>query len=359
MVRTSLKKQREQVKGILFEVIVRRLLAKADYAPIKPDNKCVRKSDGKVRGRGCWHNIDAFGRHTYPTLYVYPIRLLAEAKCYDRNVPLLAVQNFVGAVKDISENYFVRDKLSHEEIVTYNRYTDCGAVFSASDFSPDAQRLALAHGISMISYANNAVLRKTIDSMYALMPSINMSRASRKKADFSRYIDDKLSGRPQKAYWSGFIRPQRRSAFGEDFRGLLNSIESIKTSVMATAIGKDAEIQYPIHLLSYDAIPEEIFASTDTYLFRVHYSLSENGLIFRVNPVNTEVQLYFSLPRSIYQSYFARQKMLDFKYKFLNRIELPIVIHNMRRIVTLELDTQWIEEQRARSFGPRGTITRE
>lgn len=216
-IRGLLKRQRDQVKGALFEVIVRRLLVKADYSPIKPDNKCIRKSDGKVRGRGCWHNIDAFGRLSYPTLYVYPIRLLAEAKCYDGRVPLLVVQNFVGAVKDISENYFIRDRISRQEILAYNRYTDCGAVFSASDFTVDAQRFALAHGISMISYKNNSILKKAIDSMHSLIPFIRVPLAAKKKADFSRYVYDRLSGRLQRSYWSIFIKPRAHRAFSEGF----------------------------------------------------------------------------------------------------------------------------------------------
>jgi hypothetical protein len=129
-------------------------------------------------------------------------------------------------------------------------------------------------------------------------------------------------------------------------------MESIKTSAIAIAIGKDQEVRYPIHVLSYDTIPENIFAESDTHLFRVHYSTSQNGLIFRVNPVDTHTQLFFSLPRSIYQDYFARRRMLDFKEKFLRYIEFPIILRELRRIVTFELDTEWVREQRVASSPP-------
>jgi hypothetical protein len=348
------KRQWNQVKGALFEVIVRRLLEKAKYDPITPDNKSVRKTDRKVRGRGCWHDIDAFGELSYPIPYVYPIRLLAEAKCYEgrHQVGLPMVQNFMGAVKDISENYFIRDKISRQDLLIYNRYTDCGAIFSARDFTIDAQRFALAHGITLVSYQNNSILQGAVNSMYALMGSVDIALASRRKSDFSRYIYQKLSSRLQRTYRSRFIRRGRRGTFFRAFGGLHSSIESIKTSAIAIAIGKNREVQYPIHVLSYDSIPEDVFAESDTHLFRVHYSTSENGLIFRVNPVDTHVQLFFSLPRNIYEDYFARRRMLDFKEKFLRYIELPIVISELRRIVTFELDTDWVREQRVASSEP-------
>jgi len=93
------KKKYNQVKGSFFEVIVRRLLVKAGYAPIRPDGASIRKTDGKVRGRGCWHQIDALGRYSYPLLYMYPIRLLAEAKCLKGSVGLPDLSNFVGHSK--------------------------------------------------------------------------------------------------------------------------------------------------------------------------------------------------------------------------------------------------------------------
>lgn len=122
------KRQYNQVKGSLFEVIVKRLLVKAGYVSIKPDGVSIRKSDGKVRGRGYWHDIDALDRYSYPLLYMYPIRLLAEAKCHKKPVSLPYVSNFVGAIKDISENYF-EDKMSRDEMLAYKRYTDCGRFF--------------------------------------------------------------------------------------------------------------------------------------------------------------------------------------------------------------------------------------
>jgi hypothetical protein len=294
--------------------------------------------------------VDAFGRLSYPVLYVYPIRLLAEAKCYEKTVRLPIVQNFTGVIKDIPENYFIQDKISREEILFYNRYTDCGAIFSASDFTIDAQRFALAHGITMISYENNPILRTAIDALYDLMYSIDIPLASKRKSYFSDYIYQRQSSqRQQSTYRSQFILREARNQFSEVFRFLYNSLARIKTSAFAIAVGENPEFQYPIHMISYESIPENMFDETDTFPFKVHYSASETGVAFRVNPTDTDLHFHFSLPRSIYQDYFAQRRMLDFKQKFLRQIELPTTIRGLRRILRLELDNQWIEEQRERS----------
>jgi len=332
----------------LFEVIVGNLLVKAGYAPIKPDNVYIRRSDGKVRGRGYWHDIDAFGRFSYPLLYMYPIRLLAEAKCYDDNISLPAVRNFVGALKDISENYFVEDKISREEMLAYQRYTDCGSFFSASGFTIGAQKFALAQGVFLISYENNPILGKIVDSMYRLIDFLDVSIASREKSAFCKWISEKLTKSPQRAYRSRFVHRQMRDLFVTKLSQLHDDLNSIETSVIAMAVGKNPAIQYPIHMLSYEKIPEEIFTEKDAHLFRVYYTETPRGLFFRVVPIEAApLNLLFSLPKHIYWRYFAERKMLNFKRKFLDKIELPTIIRGLRRILRLDLDREWVTQQQA------------
>ena len=336
-------RRRNQVKGSLFEIIVRKLLVKAGYAPIKPDDVSIRKSDGNVRGRGYWHDIDALGRFSYPLLYMYPIRLLAEAKCYDENVPLPAVRNFVGALKDISENYFVEDKMSRQEMLAYRRYTDCGSFFSASGFTIGAQKFALAQGVFLISYENNPILAKIIDSMYKLIDLLDIPVAAKQKTAFCQWISQKLAGQPQHTYRSRFVLPQTRKDFVSTFNQMYRDLNSVQTSVIAMVVGKNPAIQYPIHMLSYERIPEDIFTEKDDHSFRVYFTETPRGLSFRVVPIEApRVNLLFGLPKHIYARYFAERKMLKFKEKFLDHIELPTTIRGLRRILRLNLDRDWI-----------------
>lgn len=339
-------RRRNQVKGALFEVIVRRLLEKAGYVPITPDNVSIRKSDGHVRGRGYWHDIDALGRFEYPLLYMYPIRLLAEAKCYDENVPIWAVRNFVGALKDISENYFVEDQMSREEMLAYQRYTDCGSFFSASGFTIGAQKFALAQGVFLISYENNPILQRVLDSMYKLLDLINMVAVSKRRAAFCRWLYESLTGQPQNAYRSEFVLQETYKEFILECNRLNENLTSIETSAIAMAVGQNPAIQYPIHMLSYQKIPERVFSERDNHLFRVYFTETPRGLFFQAVPTEVpEVTLLFSLPKHIYERYFAERKMLDFKEKFLQHIELPTSIHGLRRILRLDLDPEWMKRQ--------------
>ena len=343
-----IRRQRNQVKGALFEVIVRWLLVKAGYAPIEPDDVSVRRSDGNVRGRGYWHDMDALGRFSYPLLYMYPIRLLAEAKCYEGNVPLPDVRNFVGALKDISENYFVEDQMSREEMLAYKRYTDCGSFFSASGFTIGAQKFALAQGVFLISYENNPILEKIIDSLLILIDLLDVQAASKRKTDFCKWISERLKGRRRSIYRSRFVPQQKQIDFARQFNKLHRDLNSIQTSVVAMVVGNNPAIQYPIHILSYEKLPAEIFTEKDDHLFRVYYTETPRGLFFRVVPVETRppVNLLFTLPKQIYARYFAERRMLDFKSKFLDHIELPTTVRGLRRILRMNLDREWIRRQR-------------
>ena len=338
------------MKGAFFEVLVRNLLLKAGYEPIEPDDVSIRRSDGNVRGRGYWHDIDALGKFAYPLLYMYPIRLLAEAKCYRNNVPIQMLRNFVGALKDISENYFVEDRISQEEMLAYKRYTDCGSFFSASGFTIGAQKFALAQGVFLISYESNPILARIVDSMNDLIDLLDVARALTEKSAFCRWINWKLTRtQPHASCSSRFVHPENRDDFVGRFRQLHTDLNSIQTSVIAMAIGKDPAIQYPIHMLSYQRIPDHIFSERDDHLFRVHYTQTRRGLFFRVNPVEApQVDLLFSLPRDVYWRLFAQRRMLDFKARFLDHIELPTTIRGLRRILRLNLDQEWIRERQTR-----------
>jgi hypothetical protein len=66
-----------QTKGAVFEFVVRKLIEMNDYEKSQPDNEQV-DINGRIRGRGERHQIDAFGRLKYTIPFVYPIRLFNE-----------------------------------------------------------------------------------------------------------------------------------------------------------------------------------------------------------------------------------------------------------------------------------------
>lgn len=141
-----------QVKGIFFEEIVKNLMERSGYIDIK---------SSKILGRGADHQIDSYGIFKFTIPFIYPIRLISEAKWHSNAIGLPTIRNFVGVMKDISENYYVPNDIRSNRCssdVLSNRYTDCGAIFSANPFTSNAQRYAWAHGIYLIPFSKNSIL---------------------------------------------------------------------------------------------------------------------------------------------------------------------------------------------------------
>jgi len=155
-----------QFRGYYFEEIVNYLLKKTEYIDIKK---------GNVPGRGANHQIDSYGIFSFTIPFVYPVRLLAEAKWYSKNIGLSKLRDFVGVLKDISENYFVPIDLEGNRNISdslKDRYTDCGAFFSVTDFTISAQNYAYAHGIYLITFKMNSILSPVIDRAEKLIKEI-------------------------------------------------------------------------------------------------------------------------------------------------------------------------------------------
>lgn len=177
---------RNQVKGALFEAQVGYLLKKSGYRPISPDGESVRK--GKLRGRGGWHQIDAFGYYAYGVPCLYPIRIIGEAKNYEGKVGLPVIRNFVGAFKDINENYFVERLGASVDHLLTKRYTDAGVIFSAKGFTVQAQDYAYAQGVFLVSYEDNIVLSPLIEFADTLLGGINIGNAAEDVRSFREWI---------------------------------------------------------------------------------------------------------------------------------------------------------------------------
>src|SRR6478609_3069628 len=107
------------VRGALLEEFVLYLLEKVGYRVVKAgEHGTYKGATGlEVQGRGERHQIDALAAYDHSPAFMYPLRLLVEAKCYRGRYPVQigVVRNAVGVHKDISENYF-----------TYTSATDLG-----------------------------------------------------------------------------------------------------------------------------------------------------------------------------------------------------------------------------------------
>lgn len=153
-----------QARGYLFEYEIWRLLEASGYVGV---------TTAKLRGRGAEHQIDAYGTLSIPTPFVYPIRLICEAKCYKKPVELKDIRSFVGVLKDISENYFIGSNRLRN---TPFRFTEAGCFFSASSFTIDAQDYAWAHNIFLVSFNNIRIIEPIVRNIRDFVKSIPEER---------------------------------------------------------------------------------------------------------------------------------------------------------------------------------------
>ncbi|MDG6251397.1 restriction endonuclease [Methanocalculus sp.] len=180
-----------QARGYIFEKVIWDLLGGAGYIDVKP---------GNLNGRGASHQIDAYGTLEIPTAFTYPIRLIAEAKCYKRTIDLGIVRNFFGVIQDISENYVIGE---NKERNTPNRYLDSGCIFSVSPFSPEAQNYAWAHNIFLVSFSGIPRMNRIYQNIKQFVSEIDSDilKEIKKeeliaKFDFFKSTDDTYTAPP-------------------------------------------------------------------------------------------------------------------------------------------------------------------
>ena len=336
------QRARNRVKGALFEAQVRFLLKKSGYKPIEPDGRLIRED--KIRGRGGWHQIDAFGYYSYGVPCLYPVRIICEAKNYDGRVGLPVIRNFVGAFKDIAENYFVERLGSAANYLLTKRYTDAGVIFSARGFTPQAQDYAYAQGVFLVSYEDNPVLSPLLERSNDLIDSLDITNAARNSSVFKKWIYAKMENPTEVFEEDSLFSTERLGPILEEHAQL---IRNIRTSYLGTASGI-----YPIHLLSRSGIPWRLFGNRDEISCRIYYHVGTENCLEIVPQGADHIRFYISIPREVVANYRDRyrdrMRMLDFKKQFFEYVDIPVQREGIRRILTFRLDTEWITQLRRR-----------
>lgn len=138
------------LRGYLLEESLAWLLRFSGYRLLVHENQdpveLVTQGDTlRVRGRGALHQVDVLGEFAFTPAFSMPVRLFLEAKYYLHHCGLEIVRNAHGVVHDVNEN-FITDQGKEPR----QRYKYSYALFSASGFTSDAQRYALAHQISLV-----------------------------------------------------------------------------------------------------------------------------------------------------------------------------------------------------------------
>lgn len=163
--------KRNGLKGLIFEILVLRLVLDSGYHIIprleKNKMKLKRKRFLEYKGRGCYHQIDIPCDSDYSPDFMYPIRLLGEVKAYEDKVSKDTIRMEIGKMKDIQENYFVDKDLTLE--MRQNRRTEIFSIFSLNGFNIEAEKLAYAHNLKTISFAENDIMQGLLENVMGLV----------------------------------------------------------------------------------------------------------------------------------------------------------------------------------------------
>lgn len=153
------------LRGYLLEEVLAWLLRGSGYrlldnAAQDPAELVEQNGALRVRGRGATHQVDVLGELLFTPAFSLPVRLFLEAKFTTGRCGLEIVRNAHGVLYDVNQHHVPRAGSRRPE----RRFQYNYALFSTGGFTPDAQRYAIAHQISLIdlSGANFAWLRDPI-----------------------------------------------------------------------------------------------------------------------------------------------------------------------------------------------------
>lgn len=337
-----------QVRGALLEEAVLFLLRKVGYQPYDPaaltavqsEHMRLGASGLEVRGRGTWHQLDAFALWQHSPAFMYPMHLMVEAKCYAANRPVgvEVPRNSVGVLKDISENYFTYSGRGQQ--VRGPRFNYTAAVFSTSGFTQGAVEYAIAHQVFLVQYDTVSVIQPLIDAIRRFDSHCIRQMGKQTIAAVRAYYRACLANPDFEP-----PVPPALTAHGETL--LREPITRACTAIRGSYFGM-LQGQWPMHLLREEPLPDSAF-TTDTVRCRLH---GNNPSGWRFVPSGSQprdpdwFELEFSLPPLIAELVEAHWAdpiaVAHLKQEHFSYIDLTGVIGGIRRNVRLELDRDWI-----------------
>lgn len=340
-----------QIRGALLEEAVLFLLKKVGYDTYDPvallphHMEYLRSGHSglEVRGRGTWHQLDAFALWKYSPAFMYPLHLMVEAKCYasHRPVGVEVPRNSVGVLKDISENYFTYT--GRGNAFRGPRYNYTAAVFSTSGYTQGAVEYAVAHQVFLIQYENVPAIQPLIDSILAFDEECINLRGQQAIAAARRYYRQCLAAGEDAEIADP--PPELTERGQELLRGrVAEACRAIGGSYFGMLQG-----QWPLHLLRREPLPPDAFVE-DVVSCRVH---GDHTGVWRFVPIQVEpghpawFELEFSLPPLIAELVQNNWRdpiaVANLKQQHFSFIDLTGVIGGIRRSVRLQLDREWIE----------------
>jgi hypothetical protein len=307
-----------QAAGYLFESEIMDLLNYSGFVEVKTE---------KLEGRGTNHQIDAYGIYSIPVPFTYPIRLIAEAKCYEDSIELPLIRSFFGVVTDISENYFVKrgDRDLKE------RFSDTGCFFAVNSFTKPSQDFAWAHNIFLVSFSG-------IWHMDAIIQKIRVFLSTPEIQDSEHLSKEDLIINYQ--IWKNIEKPQDKIAQRENPSIVFGIIDNVYPVILVGNNGWHKRIQIPSDTDKVKGIKISRKSLTGIVLFEIDVY----GWDKKIETV------YFTLPNRIAKKITGRIDKTKPGKKVFD-LDIPLVSwkegQSVRRIITIEVDLPEVKRKRS------------
>lgn len=363
-----------QIRGSLLEEIVLLLLDRSGYRRVQIGEEGTRNGRAglEVEGRGTVHQIDALVTPFYSHAFIYPIRLLVEAKCEAKAVGLAVVRSVVGSIFDINQNYFA-GRLAGGRELRMQRFNYHAALFAANGYSENAEQYALAHQVFLIDYSHVAAMRPLVDALLALEVEDFRDPAHR-------------GGRP---ILSAIRQAYRMVLENEDTAGALGifsetGIQKLNEQLMpalrelrGSYYGMIEGI-YPVHLISRREISARLIRERGTIPCEIRVSEDEQTWAFEPSEVPADspdfFHLEFTIPKFIADILNSRtgqeregdvrwRQVANLKQQYLRYVDVTTISEGQLLGFRLALDINWLnrylETLRLREEGRRGPRVRQ
>ena len=387
---------KSQAKGYLYEIFITHLLKQNSFLHCKKNNndnhedniannkyKCgVVSENGELEGRGTKHQIDFIGIYTINIPFVYPIRILTECKYWTKEsgslfkpVDKSFIREYIGVSKDISENYHSND------LNQKTRFLDIPIVFSASGFDVEAERLAWAQGINLVSHSEIPVLRDVLLGINYFIDNVDRSYYRRKelfpifKEMVKNLIEDNIDQNSEEAnqLLSEFQRNilnRNTTWHTEEIEiardGELNfinveqeryidnftfNLDNLRASRFPTFLFGTTEYGKLINLIGYGKFPDELFVEKDEVRCKIFYyeheneeRLAENDALrtffIRMDDDPQNREFYFQGNKAMMGEGFdelPEEDRINEKLNFIKELSIIKEINGLTRVIKLKV----------------------
>jgi len=313
-----------------------------------------------VKGRGAVHQVDVLGELKWIPAFMYPLRLIVEAKFRQEKTGIDVVRNAVSVLLDVNQN----NSPTREQETFYPKYQYVYAIFSTSGFTRPAMDMAIAHQISFVDLSGieydqlkNAI-GQSADEILRVIQEIREIQRGKLISNLRYVIRRDLGTLPNIGDLNfSFNAGINYDMFSEGLRNTLNVTREYNELFVGMANG-------PFMILLKANDPRNFLQySKDSPIHTVIITWpypEDGGREWKVRPAsdNDAYELSFKLPERLYKWIFETEKerksilsrALSAKHQYFSRITIYRYENERDYLFRLKFDPEatnnYVERQR-------------